>query len=158
MYLSIKRFGVFPFLYIYICISIQVLYFLICVSICAICIDIRLGRFKTTGGPQSRRLVVYSKAVGQHSGRPVPLLRNWPPRLLPKGFLLWKNIVLYLVFKARMMLRPGCPSAIVVQSMDSRFAILVYLLADLIEIWSPALVKMAGTVKVLFSLLGYSDL
>ena len=61
------------------------------------------------GGPQSRRLVVYSKALGQHSGRPVPLLRNWPPRLLPKCFLLWKSPVLCLASKVRMMLRPGCP-------------------------------------------------
>ena len=43
MYLSFERFGIFPS---YICICIQVLHFLIC----ATCIDIKLGRFKTTGG------------------------------------------------------------------------------------------------------------
>ena len=37
------------FSFSYICICIQVLYFLICVSNCAICIDIRLGRFKPLG-------------------------------------------------------------------------------------------------------------
>ena len=175
------------FLYIYICICIQVLYFLICVSICAICIDIRLGRFKPLGGAQSRRLVVYSKALRQHSGRPVqPRFFSWLPGLEAKPPSPTDMIVLVVGANARvgkrrlaetegrtqrqtnktththththtqtrpvqprvrMMLRPYCPSAIVVQSMVSRFVILAYLLADLIEIWIPTLVKMAGTAK-----------
>ena len=81
----------------------------------------------------------------------VPPGQNVGKRTLPQ---IWGA----LVSRVRMMWRPGCQSAIVVRSMDSRFVILVYLLADLIEIWIPTLVKMGGTVKALFSLLGYSDL